>query len=178
MNELKNLNRISIVGGPGTGKTTLAYNLAKEYDLPICHLDAIQNLNGWKKRDKKERDEIILSKINEDKWIIDGTYKTTLEARIEKSDLIIFLNYSTIARLRGIILRYFKNRGKEKAEIPGCKEQMSIRFVRIAINWDKEKEKIVKDLLERHKDKRIVVFKNQKQLNKWYKMNFNKRIKY
>ena len=110
---MKEISRIAIIGGPGTGKSTLANNLGKELNLPIYHLDGIHHLANWVPRDKEERDKIILEKTQEPKWVIDGTYKATLEERVKKADLIIFLNYSTIARLKGILSRHFKERGKE-----------------------------------------------------------------
>ena len=77
------MNRISIIGGSGTGKTTLANNLGKQLNLPVYHIDGINYLDNWQERDKGERDKIILKKINEDRWIIDGTYLSTLKQRIE-----------------------------------------------------------------------------------------------
>ena len=136
---IENVKKISIIGGPGTGKSTLSKNLGKVLDLPVYHLDAIDHLENWKTRDSKERDEIILQKVNEAEWVMDGTYKGTLEKRVEKSDMIIFLNYSKLARLKGIFSRYFKLRGKERPEIPGCKEKLEKNFVKFTINWDKEK---------------------------------------
>ena len=122
------MDRISIIGGSGTGKTTLANNLGKQLHLPTYHLDGLCHLPNWEKINKEERDKIILQKINEDKWIIDGTYFSTLKRRLEKSDYIIFLDYSTIAQLKGIVGRFFKLRGKERPEIPGCKEKLSSEF--------------------------------------------------
>lgn len=173
---LENINKISIIGGTGTGKSTLARNLGKELKLPVCHIDGIHHLENWKVRDKDERDKIILNKISEEKWIMDGTYKSTLEKRVQKSDLVIFLNYSTIARLKGVLLRYFKNKGKEKEEIPGCKEQMNWEFLKFTIIWNKTKGKTIKEVLEKNKDKNIIIFKSRRQLNKWYKEEFNKKI--
>lgn len=173
---LDNVKRISIIGGPGTGKSTLANNLGRELELAIYHLDAICYFENWKKRDKQERDKIILEKINESKWVIDGTYKTTIEERIKKSDMVIFLEFSTIARLKGIFLRYFKLRGKEKPEIPGCKERMNWKFVEFAIDWNKINCNIINEVLEKNKDKKIFIFHNRKQLNKWYEKEFNKKI--
>lgn len=173
---LKNMNRIAIIGGPGTGKSTLAKNIGKELNLPIYHIDGIHHLKNWEKRDTEERDKMILEKVNESKWVIDGTYKSTLEIRVQKSDIVIFLNYSTIARLKGIFLRYFKTKGKERPEIPGCKEKMSLEFIKFTINWNKTKGSTIKEVLDRNKNKKVLMFKNRKQLNKWYEEKFNKEI--
>ena len=59
---VKNISKIAIIGGPGTGKSTLANNLGKELNLPICHLDGIHHLANWVPRHKEERDKIILEK--------------------------------------------------------------------------------------------------------------------
>lgn len=173
---LKDMNRISVIGGPGTGKSTLANNIGKELNLPIYHLDAIHHLENWKVRDSVERDKIILEKIEGERWIIDGTYKSTLEARVKKSDMVIFLNYSTIARVRSVLSRYFKNKGKEKPEIPGCKEQMNWKFLKLVIKWEQGRINIINETLEKNKDKNIIIFKNRRKLNKWYKKEFGKII--
>ena len=166
--DIKEINRISIIGGPGTGKTTSSDKLGKKYNMPVYHLDGIHHLENWIPRDKDERDRMILEKAQEDKWIMDGTYKTTLEERVERSDVIIYLNYSRFARIKGIMGRYLKNRNKEKPEIPGCKEKMDTNFLKFTFNWDKTKGDSVKEILEKNNDKKVYVFKNRKQLNKWY----------
>ena len=57
------MERICIIGGSGTGKTTLSNNLGKELNLPVYHIDGIHHLKDWEIRDKNERDQIILEKI-------------------------------------------------------------------------------------------------------------------
>lgn len=173
---MEKVKRISIVGGPGTGKSTLAYNLGKRLDLPVYHLDAIDHFENWRKRDSKERDKIILEKIEEPKWVIDGTYTSTLEKRLKNSDLVIFLNYKPIARIKGVLSRYIKGRNKEKAEIPGCKEKMELKFIKFTLNWEKNKGRTIKEELGKNKDKNILIFKKRKDLNKWYEDEFESRI--
>ena len=173
---MKEIQKIAIIGGPGTGKSTLAKNLGKEMKLPVYHIDGIHHLKNWEIRPTQERDAIISEKVKEPKWIIDGTYKATLEERVINADLVIFLDYSTIAKLKGILSRYFKNKGKEKPEIPGCKERMNLEFIQLTMNWNKTKRKIVKDILDRYKNKKILIFKNRRCLNKWYENKFKKRI--
>ena len=142
------MNRICIIGGSGTGKTTLANNLGKQLNLPIYHIDGIHHLPNWEIRDKDERDKIILQKTDEERWIIDGTYRSTLKQRLEKSDYIIYLDYSTFAQVKGALGRFIKNHGREKQEIPGCNEKMSWKFFFLVVNWRKNKRQTIIDTLQ------------------------------
>lgn len=173
---MKNVNKISIIGGPGTGKSTLADNLGRELNIPIYHLDTIDHLENWKKRDKKERDKMILDITKKDKWVIDGTYKDTLEERLNNSDLIIFLDYSTVSKLKGIFFRFFKYRGKERPEIPGCMEKMDWKFISFTINWNRKKRKLIKNILNKNKYNNLIILKNRNKENKWFYNEFNKKI--
>lgn len=170
------MERICIIGGCGTGKTTLAENLGKELKLPVYHIDAIHHLNDWKIRDKEERDKIITEIVNRKKWIIDGTYRSTLQQRLIKSDFIIYLDYSSIAQIKGILGRFIKNHGQEKKDIPGCKEQMTWKFFWFTVNWRKNKRKEIIDKINKVDKNKIYIFKNRRQLNRWYKKQFNKKI--
>lgn len=172
------MERICIIGGSGTGKTTLSNNLAKELNLPVYHIDGIHHLENWEKRDEGERDRIILEKASQDKWIIDGTYRSTLQQRLEKSDYVIYLDYSTIAQVKGVLKRFIKNRGKEKEEIPGCKEKMSWEFLMFVINWRKNRRSEIITKISKIDNNKVHVFYNRKQLNKWYENTFGKKIEY
>ena len=162
-------NKIAIVGAPGTGKTTLSNILSKLYGIESTHIDGIHHLENWVQRDKEERDKIILDIVKRDKWIIDGTYKATLKPRFEAADLIIWLDYSSLAQIKGVMGRYLKNKGKEKPEIPGCKEKMDKEFFTYVLKYNKEKRKNIVNNLERIDKSKLIVFKNRRQLNKWLK---------
>lgn len=162
-------NRISIIGGAGTGKTTLSNLLSKKYNLPVTHIDGIHHLKNWQVRDKAERDKIILDIVEKEKWIIDGTYKDTIKQRLEKSDLIIWLDYSTFAQLKGILKRFFKNPGKEKPEIPGCNERLNWEFFKYVLKYNNKKRYHVVNALENIDKSKIIIFTKQKALNKWLK---------
>ena len=65
--ESKQVKRITIVGGPGTGKTTLAKKLGTIFNLPIIHIDGINYNPNWEKVEKEKRDKLILEKIKNEK---------------------------------------------------------------------------------------------------------------
>lgn len=169
--------RIAIIGGSGSGKTTLTTNLARELKLPVMHIDGVHHLANWEIRDKAERDEIILEKVHSDSWIIDGTYTSTLEERVKVADFVIYLDYSSLAQVKGVLQRYLKNPGKEKPEIPGCKEKMSWEFLKWVWNWRKSKREKVLNAINQVDSSKVFIFKNRRALNKWYYKNFKHKMK-
>lgn len=169
-------NRICIIGGSGTGKTTLSKNLGQVLNIPICHIDGLHHTENWGINNREERDKKILDFTRKRKWIMDGTYSSTLKERIQKADFVIFLDYSLLSRLNGILKRYFKNHGKEKEEIPGCKERLSFVLLKSAFKFHGKLRKKILPILEECHHTNILVFKNRKQLNEWYEKEFHKSI--
>lgn len=164
-------NKISIVGGSGSGKSTLCDILSKTLNLPAIHLDAINYNANWVEIDKDQRDKIILAKSCNDKWIIDGNYSQTLRERLKKSDLIIWLDYSTFAQLKGIFKRFLKTHNIERPEIPGCKERLTFTFVKYVATYNKKKRYIIENAIKDIPENKVLIFKTQKSLNNWL-LNF------
>lgn len=162
-------NRISIIGGSGTGKSTLSNILSHELNLPAIHLDAINYNANWVEVDRDKRDSLILEKSNAEKWIIDGNYNKTLKERLDKADLVIWLDYSSFAQLKGVLKRIIKNFNKEKPELPGCKERFNLTFIKYVITYNKKKRPQVQNFLKDIPNEKILIFKKQKDLNKWLK---------
>jgi len=164
MNDVK---RVAIIGAPGSGKTTLAIELKDVYNLPVVFLDSFYGLPNWVMRDPKERDEMILAEAKKDKWIIDGTFIDTLEERVKVADLIIFLDFSTVVQLKGIFKRFFTNIGKEKIDMPGCKERLNPSFIAYVATYNKKRRKYLIEILEKYDQNKILHFKTQDELKKW-----------
>lgn len=163
----RTINKISIIGGPGTGKTTLAIKLSKITNIPKYHIDGIHRLKDWGTRDSQERDRTILDIAKKDKWIFDGTYHDTLEERIRRSDLVIFLDYSSAAQIKGIIKRGILNFNKEREEIPGCKERVNLKFIRCTLSYNRTKRPVILSVLKKYDKKKVLDFRKRQDLNKW-----------
>lgn len=162
-------DRISIIGGSGSGKSTLANILSESMKIPVIHLDAINYKPNWIQVDKVERDKIISGKSNEDKWIIDGNYNKTLKERLIKSDLIIWLDYSSYTQIKGVVKRIAQNYNKERSEIPGCKERINLKFIKYVATYNKVKRPEMLEILKDIPEDKLLIFKKQKDLNNWLK---------
>ncbi len=160
---MEKINKVLILGGPGSGKTTLANKLAKILKLPIINLDSINYEKNWTPREEHERDKIILEKTKEDKWIMDGVYKTTLEERANSADIIIFLEYPTYYLLFRIIKRYFSNYNKEKKELDGCKERLTWNFIKYTLKFNSKKKGIYEILYNvKNIEEKLIILKKGK----------------
>lgn len=162
-------NRICIVGGAGSGKSTLCRILSKKLNLPAVHIDAINFGPNWVQNDTNVRDNTILEKALEEKWIIDGNYDKTLQARFDRADLIIFLDYSTPALIKGVSKRFLKSPYKEKQEVPNCKERLNWHFTKYVLTYNKKKRPLIMEKLKDISKNKVLIFNKQKDLNNWLK---------
>ena len=151
----------------GSGKTTLSQKIKEIYHLPVFNIDTIYQLPNWVMNDPKKRDQQIIEEAQKEIWIIDGTFIDTLEERVKRADKIIFLDYSTITFLKGIFKRLIQNHGKEKTDMPGCKEKFDLSFIFYVATYNIKRRKFIVEVLEKYPDKDIMYFKKQKDLNKW-----------
>ena len=97
-------NRISIVGGSGSRKSTLCNILSKELHLPAIHIDGINYNTNWIEIDKT-----------------------------------------------------------------GCKERLNFTFIKYVATYNKKKRHIIVDNLKNISMDKVLIFKKQKDLNKWLK---------
>lgn len=166
---MNNIKKIAIIGAPGSGKTTLAIQIKDIFNLPVVFLDSFYQLPNWVMRDPVERDNLILEATIKDKWIMDGTFINTLEERVKVADLVIFLDYKTKVQLKGIFKRFFMNFGKEKIDMPGCKERINFSFINYVATYNKRRRKYLVEILEKYDKSKQLHFTSQAELDIWVK---------
>ena len=100
--------KIRIFGAPGSGKTTKALQLAKEYNTPILHIDDVRyRIKYTHKRPKEERHKIIEEFITtHDDWVIEWTALGSYLPYMRQADQVIYQNVNFFICVWRIIRRY------------------------------------------------------------------------
>jgi len=75
------MQKIIVIGSPGSGKSTFALKLGKQLNLPVMHLDANFWNPGWVKTPEDKWRELVSKLVSGDKWIIEGNYTRTFDIR-------------------------------------------------------------------------------------------------
>lgn len=130
--------KILIVGTVGTGKTTLARKLSKEYNIKYYEIDSIVHDDvNKKKRTPQQQNEIISNIDKEDGWIIEGVLRENLEYLLEIAEKIIYLDIPKNIRNKRILTRYIK----QKIGIEKSNYKPNLEMLKMMYKWSNEFEK-------------------------------------
>ena len=103
-----------VIGCPGSGKSTFSRALHQITGIPLFHLDMMY----WNSDRTTVEKAVFLKRlsdaIQQNAWIIDGNYGSTIELRLQACDTVIFLDYPLEICLDGIKER----RGKARSDMP------------------------------------------------------------
>jgi len=121
--------RIAVIGCGGAGKSTFASELARRTGLPLVHLDQLYWKPGWVPTPGEEWRRIVASLTQQERWIIDGNYGSTLDTRLGAANAVVFLDMSRWRCLYGILRRRLSRKQRPDAA-PGCSERLDLRYVR------------------------------------------------
>lgn len=158
------MERIVIIGCPGSGKTRLARALGERLNLTVVHLDRLWWKSGWENVTQEEFDARLENALALDSWIIDGNYSRTMDARLAKCDTIIYLDYSRWACLWGMFQRVLRNYGRNRADMPdGCPERFDRELVKFIWKFNENNRVINYTRIAKYKHAKGIVLKNRKE---------------
>ncbi len=136
---IKRARRIIIVGDCGAGKSTLARHLAPLLELPVVHLDQIFWLPGWQPRSDQEWISIVEREIANDRWIIEGNYSSTIDLRVARADVLIWIDVPSWLSVYRVLKRVATNFGQVRVDsAPGCPERWDWEFIKYVWRFKKE----------------------------------------
>ena len=149
------MEKVIIIGCPGSGKSTFGRKLKHITGLPLYHLDMM----FWNEDKTTVSKEIFIERLHEvmsnPKWIIDGNYGSSMEMRIKECDTVFFLDYPTEVCIDGIM----KRKGKPRSDMPWVEnDNTDEEFIAFVNSYNLESRPKVIKLLEKYSSKSIIVF--------------------
>ena len=165
------MDRILILGLQGAGKSTLANRLGKKLDREVIHLDKLYYPVGWvHPQTREEWREEMRNLAKREKWIMDGNFHSTLDIRMPRADMIIFLDFNKLLCLYRIFKRVWVSKGQPFDKAIGNKERVSWGLVMKIIKFPRQKT--YERLKMYENSKKIYILKNDKEVEELLN-NFN-----
>ena len=160
------MEKVIVIGCPGSGKTTFAEKLKNATGLPLYYLDAI-----WHKPDKthiprEAFDERIKEIFSTDEWIIDGNYSRTIEMRMKECDTVFLFDLPVEVCLQGATERI----GKGRYDLPWLETELDPEFEAFIKEFPESTLPKIYSLIEKYKEKKeIIIFKSREETDDFLK---------
>ena len=151
------MKKVIVIGCPGSGKSTFSRALHQKTGLPLHHLDMMFWNADKTTVEKRVFLERLSAVLQEDAWIIDGNYASTMEERMVACDTVIFLDYPPEICLSGIRERV----GKPRADMPWVEDGEDEEFLAFVRNFNREQRLRILELLATHSDKTVVILSDR-----------------
>ena len=164
------MKRILIIGCGGSGKSTLARALGEKTGLPVVHLDKLFWKPGWIESTREEIDQKIQAEMAKPCWIMDGNYNRTMSERLRHCDTVIYLDFSRMACILGVIKRVLTTYGRVRPDMgDGCPERFDWEFLKWVWNYNRDKRDPNYRRLKETDKAEIIVLKNRTAVKKFLK---------
>ena len=154
------MNKIIVIGCPGSGKSTFSRALHEKIGIPLHHLDMMY----WNADKTTVENSIFRARLVEalsgDEWIIDGNYGSTMEERMAACDTVFFLDFPLDICIEGVRAR----RGKPRSDMPWIETEEDAEFMNLIEKYNDEQRPRVLSLLEKYKSgRKIYIFESREE---------------
>ena len=157
------MNKVIVIGCPGSGKSTFSRALHELTNLPLYHLDLL----NWNSDKTTVSKAVFLERLQNvvelDKWIIDGNYGSSIELRMKECDTVFFLDYPVEVCIDGIKER----QGKTRTDMPWIETEVDEELLEFIRNYNTQSKPKVLELLKKYSEKDIIIFKSRKEAEEY-----------
>ena len=165
------MKRVIIIGCGGAGKSTLARKMGEKTGLPVVHLDKLFWKPGWVERTPEEFDPLMEAELAKETWIMDGNFNRTMPQRVQRCDTIIYLDFSRMACLWGVLKRVLTTYGTVRPDMgEGCPERIDFEFLKWVWSYNKNKRERNYRLLNEATHAETIVLKNRRMVKRFLKI--------
>jgi gluconate kinase len=100
------MNRISVIGTSGSGKSRFADKLARILHIPHVELDALHWEADWIPAHRDVFRSRVREAVGAERWVVDGNYsKSARDLVWERADTIVWLDFSFTVTLGRVLRR-------------------------------------------------------------------------
>lgn len=143
------MQRVAIVGPGGAGKSTFATALGDVAGLPVVHLDEHFWKPGWVETERERWHALQRELFAADRWIADGNYGGSFDARFARADTVIIVARSRVACVVGALSRSIRNRGRD-IQAKGCPERLQLAFFQWIWRYERDSRPRLDAANQRH----------------------------
>jgi adenylate kinase family enzyme len=171
------MERILVMGSPGSGKSTFARRLSQITGIPVVSLDALYWKPGWQPSDAAEFEARVAEVIRRPRWIVDGDYTWWAgDIRRGVADGVIWFDLPRRTCMVGIMSRIATSYGRVRPEMAeGCPERLNVEFFRYVWTYRQvQRPKLLQYLEGLRADQALICFTNRAQADR-YLANFGRQ---
>ncbi|MAC82329.1 MAG: hypothetical protein CML66_30240 [Rhodobacteraceae bacterium] len=130
------MRRIMIIGGPASGKSTLARAMGARLGLPVFHMDHIHWRPGWIERSPGNKMALVKQVVAQEAWVFEGGHSASNHLRLARADLLIWLDVPVTLRLWRAARRTIRDRGRVRPDMQrDCPETVAMLPAFLRFIW-------------------------------------------
>jgi adenylate kinase family enzyme len=99
------VQRVSVVGNSGSGKSTVARELAGILGVPHLELDGVFHQPGWAPLPEDEFRRAVGAAAAQDCWVMDGNYSVVRPLVWARADTVVWLDLPRRTVMRQVVWR-------------------------------------------------------------------------
>ena len=100
------MRKVAVIGGTGSGKSTVSRQLAERLGVPHIELDALFWKPGWVMPSAEEFRPLVADALESEGWVVDGNYGARLGTLVlDQADLVVWLDMPFWTKFRRLLRR-------------------------------------------------------------------------